>query len=76
MDKESVSFAQETEYSVSCVERENPLTLSIYSIWLIVTFFKHSLEGFLRFGKSSQLSFCPFLVKILNGQIYDFFSGF
>ncbi len=57
-------------------ERENPLISSIYIIWLMITFFKHSLEGFLRFGKSSQLSPCPFLVKILNGQIYDFFSGF
>jgi len=27
MDKESVSSAQETEYSVSCAEREHPLTL-------------------------------------------------
>ena len=48
-----ISSTQETEYSVSCVERENPPILFIYSIWLMITFFKHSLEGFLCFGKSS-----------------------
>lgn len=67
MNRELVSSTQETEYSVSCVERENPPILFIYSIWLMLTFFKHSLEGFMRFGKSSQLSPCPFLIKILNG---------
>jgi len=76
MDREPVSFTQETEYSVSYVERENPLILFICNIWLTITFFKHSLKGFLRFGKSSQLSPCPFLVKVLYRQIYDFFSGF
>jgi putative ABC transport system permease protein len=46
--------------------------LFIYNIWLTITFFKHSLEDFLCFGKSSQLSLCPFLIKILNGQIRCF----
>ncbi|EMI09204.1 hypothetical protein F510_2758, partial [Anoxybacillus gonensis] len=30
--------------------KENPPILLIHIIWLMLTFFKHSLKGFLRFG--------------------------
>ncbi|WP_089097095.1 hypothetical protein [Parageobacillus galactosidasius] len=36
----------------------------------MITFFKHSLEGFLCFGKSSQLSPCP-LLKCDKAPGYD-----